>query len=203
MVTNIIAFCGINGCGKSTLIKSLSECQEYRDALVLNKDVRRNVECLNQFFPGFQNTVDHIIESDPGVLLRYGYAFDFLNFYQSKLVEINNRDGLVFAERWNTCIEAWNEMVGLENDLAMNRLVSLMPDADFTIYIRVDPVEAVNRLKSRGATRINDDIRVLQRQAIAYDRIQARSDRKIIEINSKDCKTDLDICRSLISAHLN
>lgn len=169
----VIAVCGIDGAGKSTLVDGLV-ARLRQDGLAVTaarKRSRANVEAVEQLDhaePGGDGAgPGRDVASGPFAdAVRWAHAFDFLRFYLDEVQGAATE--LVVADRWTVCSITYAAAgTGFAEPVAS--LLAPVPRPTGVVYLDVPEDEAVARIRRRGTQRANEDAAILRACRAAYD----------------------------------
>lgn len=157
----MIAFCGIDGAGKTTMIKRLSEQPRLLPYRPMRKENRENVDRLMRLYPKAAQNPAHYLSGPFAVQLRWAYLLDFLWFYERGIVQIMSTGTPLLLDRWFPCVLAWANMVpGIDIDV-FAEIYGKIPSPAATIYLNVAPAIARRRIELRGVAKPDEDITIL------------------------------------------
>jgi thymidylate kinase len=182
----IVAFCGIDGSGKTTAIARITRLPEFQSSLVFKKEHRENVDRLLRFYPDRARDPENYLMGPFAVQQRWAYTLDFLCFYQIQVRPHLDENRILFCDRWTPCIQAWAAMLGEREAEPIRAIAATMPSPDLVIFLRVDPHQAYTRiLKSREPTP-DEHLRVLEALDKSYLRLFADSEFPVYLIENHD-----------------
>lgn len=158
-----IAVCGIDGSGKSTLIKKLLA------RLVLN-----GIPASSARVPFDSKIVFNEIKSDSEeltreqeIVKRAGMAFDFIRYY--KVLGIP--EGVLICDRYRVDFEVLHDVYHLPNEFKdiLSSIYEQAPKVDLYIYLKADFHLASTRLEERGDRKNNESDEILRSMQQAFD----------------------------------
>ncbi len=130
----IIAFCGIDGAGKSTQIDILRS--------KLEREGKKVKVLKTEIFPLYLYKND-VIDND---ILALSTALDFLKTYFAQ--NLKEYD-FVLCDRYTLCHISFAQTYNVNNMDLLNALYSLVQKPDITIYFKVDLSVALDRIANR------------------------------------------------------
>lgn len=175
-----IAFCGIDGCGKSTQIKKLNE-------FLINNNKTAKIHKV-QFTPY------HLYKSQikKEEILSLGTAFDFLSDYMKSIENERKYDFLLY-DRHKICYLAMAKAYNCENLNDISKIYSLIEHPDLMVYFD-NPVEiSLQRISSRNKEISNrETYDILKKFKEAYEfLINLGYYKSIVTINSNQSIQDV------------
>lgn len=136
----IIAFCGIDGSGKSTQIRRVSDVLTLKGYKVYISKV---------FYYPFFHFKDDILDD---FLLRINMGFEFAKHYMTLLPVLKEQNyDYVLCDRFTLCHMAFSKTYGLDETQlkTVYRLYSLVSEPDITLFFDVPCNIALERIHSR------------------------------------------------------
>ncbi len=159
-----IAFCGIDGSGKSTAINSLfKELCSMNISSFIVKCPFESKKLLRM------SGIDLHDSSNVVNIKRVAMAFEYVLFHNSLCL---GDYSVVLYDRHTICYELLNECdsIPLEYSLILKKIYGLVPTPDIYIYCDISPNIAVDRIKDRGDYNDKEDnIAILKRLKVMYD----------------------------------
>ena len=141
----IVAFCGIDGAGKTTLIRGLLDCGVFDNAKCFRKCNKENADRVHRLSKPRHPHARTYLGDPLSLTCCWAYAFDFIAFYESIRTSLGN--GVNLMDRWRPCLEAWIALLPHEKQCGLLQVASLLPHADLTFLLDVDPDVALHRLR--------------------------------------------------------
>ena len=147
----VVAICGIDGVGKSTLINMLKkEIFGQKDILFVNKKINTNYKLLKQYHGVLPEIEENWINSSFSRANSFACAFDFIEHYFKKINPyLSNHGKVIICDRHKPCWLAYGFLVGpVYKDIC--DLLQKIPEPNYTFYIHA-PISLVKeRLSRRG-----------------------------------------------------
>lgn len=165
----IVAVCGLDGSGKSSLLKLLRDDPRFGRAVFVSKRSKENVNSVVQFCSDTEHPPDDYVRGPFAEAIRWAYAFDFLKFYEEEVLPHLGQEVLIISDRWSACSITYAEAgTGLGDEIY--QLLGCVPPPDLTVYLDVSPDEAVRRIVARGGQNEHEHVDILRGCADAYER---------------------------------
>ncbi len=136
MKAKTIAFCGIDGCGKTTQLKLVKDFLAPKKVLI----AKTSYQPLNDM--GQNKILDLLLEARSG--------FEILRYYlllQHK--DINNYD-FVLYDRYLLCFLAYAYAYDVHALRLIKYFLKVIKDPDLTLYFDINPNLALTRILNRG-----------------------------------------------------
>jgi thymidylate kinase len=180
-VNRLVAFCGIDGAGKSTLVQLLASRQEL-DACVLKKEDKHACELVARHHARQHHDARDWETGPFAAAVALATAIDFLSHYTAAIVPALARQSLVIVDRYTPCYEAYLESTGYPYDAAL--VFAGVRPADLVVYVET-PVElALARCQARGSAGEDETAGVQRRFAAAYERVLARAPCSVVRVRN-------------------
>lgn len=155
-----IAICGIDGSGKTTLIKALKSYYEKQNVTVGIAKVP--FESKSLWMQAFQKSNDLLSIS----IKRIGMAFDFLKYYQN----INFDNEITLCDRYDLCYKVINYVDNIDESMIsrIEKIYDLAPNIDRYIFLELPPNIAIQRLNHRCNRTEDENDHVIKRMSYFY-----------------------------------
>lgn len=179
-----IALAGIDGAGKSTLVRRLLERPQLSGASVLKKDHREAAQMLLRLHPDLRTGAGQV-HGPMAAGLRWAHGIDFLHYWESTARPAFEDGSLLLLDRWKVCFEAGAGLVpGLGLD--MRALLAPVPEADVVLFLEIDPEEAHHRLGLRGPRQPDEELGPLRALRHGYDEALSACTTDVVVIDQGD-----------------
>lgn len=182
-MTRLIAICGVDGSGKSTLCRALSQLNAPPEAVYLAKSYRNSTELVARY--GFDS-------SDPrrnwagGTFAQcaaIATTFDFLYHYDQVILPALAMHQHVVCDRYKQCYEAYCAAVDVQWPL--QSLFGRVRHADLVLYLDLPPDAAAARYAERGGASEDENLETIKRFSASYRRLFARyTDCPVVRIDA-------------------
>lgn len=162
-----IAFCGIDGAGKTSLIQKLNN--EYVDngnRVTVRKLQLQSQKVLKGIAKDVTGNQDEFLNVLPTIWGRIALAFEFYDYYRH-IDEISDMD-YIFCDRYDICYKVYSKVYGVTDLTQIERVFDLVPKPDIYVYLRIDVDTALNRINQRNEERTFDEQECYLRPAIKY-----------------------------------
>lgn len=145
---SIVAVEGMDGAGKSTLIRSLNDVLSQRCKVMLSRRSRQSVLIFRQLIERAGD--DSVLYQDvlPDPFRQAAYIFEASVQFRY-LHETYQQHDIVLFDRWQPTTDVYCAPVD-EYAEQFRALSELIPPADVLFYVRVDPAIAYQRLIDRN-----------------------------------------------------
>ncbi len=137
-----IAFCGIDGAGKTTSINILKN-------ILLPEIEVKVAKCPFSSKKTLKNSGWEYLEKDKTTeIKRIAMAFEFAKYYQRIF---SYHPQVLLSDRYSICYQILNEIdnVPFQTRKIMDSIYNSLPEPNLYIFCDVDPVIAVERIKKR------------------------------------------------------
>jgi thymidylate kinase len=157
-----IAFCGIDGSGKTTMINGLLRQSFFSRCLAVRQNYRRNVEDLLDLFPDAPTDPTNYLRGPFAIQARWAYAFDFLTFFRLEVSKLCAERKPLLADRWFPCVLAWACAVEDADIEPIATICETAPLPSVIIHVSVAPEIARQRIEARGTPTPDEDLSLLR-----------------------------------------
>jgi thymidylate kinase len=194
----MIAFCGIDGAGKTTLIKRLCEQPRLLPYQPMRKENRENVDRLMRLYPKAAQNPAHYLSGPFAAQLRWAYLLDFLWFYEHGIMQTMSTGTPLLLDRWFPCVLAWANMVPGIDVNAFFEIYEKIPSPAATIYLDVPPVTARRRIELRGVAKPDEDIAILRALHESYLSVFDRFSLSVQIIDAEDLDDAYSVAAGIV-----
>lgn len=157
-----IAFCGIDGSGKSTLIEYLVRILQDKYSVVVAKCPFESKKLLkdsgNELFGDVKDVE----------MKRIAMAFEFVNYHKSIR---NVEPQIILSDRYSICYRLLNiiDNITVDTIKRLDKIFNLLPEPDLYVFCDITPQTAYNRLITRGNFVFEEEnIEILSRLSLLY-----------------------------------
>jgi len=197
----LIAFCGVDGVGKSSLVAALGRDSKLAEALVLKKQTSPNLDALQTSFRRERGDWRDWNDGPFAQAASIGAAMEFLHHNDTQIMPALAQDRLVICDRHAVCYAGYLVSTGAElshKDFFHN---IRRPDLMFLVEVSVD--ELSRRLDARGGAREDENPVLSLRLRAAYHQLLASySKRAVVIQNDAPFDETLEKIRTELFAHL-
>jgi thymidylate kinase len=130
-------------------------------------------------------------------LLGVSYALDFRDYFNDVVAFELRRQQLILLDRWRPCVLAVADMCGADSDVIRD-VIRPIPEADLTVFVRVDPAKARRRIETRGQPAFDEGIATLRALEASYERTLTHERGLIVEVVNDDLETAVAFLGGLV-----
>ena len=163
----LFVLCGVDGCGKSTLVDLVSKHLEEigLTSTVLKKNIKTNVDLVCDYWGGEQDWSGGKFAQ----LVSIATAMDFVSHYDKHIRPLLNGKNIVICDRYSYCYMSYMTAVNTNKDyFAMLERIRV---PDKTFYIKVPPEVAIERHHLRGGPTEDETPEVIRKFSDSYDEL--------------------------------
>src|SRR6266542_3723629 len=102
-MADIVAFCGIDGSGKTTTLDRLREDDRFRFARFVKKQQKDDFQRVLRLAPPSEPLSEAYFEGHFAQAARWAHALDFLRFYETVVQPQESGADLILSDRWSFC----------------------------------------------------------------------------------------------------
>jgi dTMP kinase len=197
----IIAICGIDGSGKSTIIDRLRAEPMLRDACFIKKQDKENINRVIDLNTPIGPMPQAYLKGPLAASIRWAHAFDYLRFYETTVRPLTRRHSILVSDRWSFCPIAFAN-VGTRLAEDIDFLLRHVGRPDLTIFLDVDAETAFARLQARGPVLDDEHIDLLRAYREAYENYFASYSGPLERIRSTGKDQAYHDARSAIEGRL-
>lgn len=146
-MTKIIAVCGVDGCGKSSLIKAYAAARAAEPIQTFHKTQNRCVQLTQGYHQRSGTPNDDWLAGSFALSIGAGAMFDFLDHYQRAIEPALTSSNHLLCDRYTFCFLAY--LAGTGHDRMFDQLFAHVRPADHVIHVDV----AFDLLEERYAQR--------------------------------------------------
>lgn len=161
----LFVLCGVDGCGKSTLVDLVSKrLQEIgHHSTVLKKDIKTNVNLICDFWGGDQDWSGGKFAQ----LVSIATGMDFISHYDKHIQTLMKGNTIVICDRYSYCYTSYMSSVNTDKDYFS--MFDNIKTPDKTFYIKVPPEVAIERHHLRGGPSDDETPDVIRKFSDSYD----------------------------------
>ena len=197
----VIAICGIDGSGKTTLFERLRSDPGFQHAhFVRNRDNEILERVLRMNGP-VDPMPDAYLQGPLAEAIRWAQAFDFLRHFETTLTPLLDSGHLLVSDRWSFCAITCGD-AGTAIGAQIASLLRHVPRPSLTIYLAVDEVTATERLLRRGPLLDDEHLEMLRAYGNAYEVFFRQYDGPLLRIPSVSAEETYQTVRDGIRARL-
>jgi len=180
-MTRVIAICGIDGAGKSTLFRRLQESGSFPGEYISKSD-RTSVELLTRFGPQAGSPLRNWFQGSFARVAAIAATFDFLRHFELRVQPRIDRAKALICDRYSVCYGAYASAV-TEDWRGIEMLERIRP-ADLVIYLDLPAELAALRYIERGGAGEDESVAVMKRFRVGYEHVLRHVSSKVVRIDA-------------------
>lgn len=138
----LIHICGIDGSGKTTLVKSLHRNYRFSNFF----EISNNVKLVNQVNRICKQTDSTRWEKFDNYFRSIIWANELLHISTN----FKDKNGLIFVDRYKMCNLIYSQLEDKTSLKMITNIHKLIPDPDYVIFLDTPIYVAQKRIKNRG-----------------------------------------------------
>jgi thymidylate kinase len=179
----IIALCGVDGVGKTTIATMLRNRGQLPAAQFLKKDITTCRSIIDTFHAREYEDHRDFNGGSYGAMRAIADTIDFLQYYSSTIQPITHLpESLTVLDRYSLCYISYLSCVAPFID--GQRMLSRVAQADLTVLIESDPSLLTERYVARGGADEDENMELMDRFAKAYREHAVRSANAVLRVNN-------------------
>jgi thymidylate kinase len=182
----LIAICGVDGVGKSTLIDMLENDLGQQDILFTRKNIHKNSDLIKQFHGVLRKEQQDWFASSFSRANAFACAFDFLAHYHEIIKPIISDGRVAICDRYKPCYLAYGFVVSSVYEDICDLLMNI-PEAEYIFYIDAHIDLIMKRLASKEPDEIHNKS-LLIAYANAYEQILESQSNVVRIYNNEDIR---------------
>lgn len=135
-MSRIIAVCGVDGCGKSSLISAYAERMGDPKLKTFHKKDNRCVQFTQRYHARTDTPKADWLSGPFALSIGAGAMFDFLDHYQTQIEPYIDQDGTLLCDRYTFCFLAY--LYGTGHEGLFDQLFAHVRPPDQVIHVDVD-----------------------------------------------------------------
>lgn len=191
--TKLIAVCGADGSGKSTLVNAMERANLLPDCAYVRRSSGQNGnrELVETMCPRPHGDGRDWIEGPFAEIVGVALAYDFLAHYAANISPRLGRSSVLVSDRYALCYEAYLKSIGAS--FRVDALFGGVRRPDLVLLVDAPIALSVDRCRKRGAVKDDEDPLVQERFRQAYLELLAGSYAPWVRIdNSGEIGASLD-----------
>ncbi|GGX57613.1 AAA family ATPase [Saccharospirillum salsuginis] len=173
--SKLFVLCGVDGCGKSTLVERVSN--EITDlgyeTDTLKKSIKTNTNIVCDYWDGVKDWSG----GEFAQLVSIATGMDFINHYDQNIRPLLNQGKVIICDRYSYCYMSYMAAVNTPKDYHSMFANVHVPNKVY--YIKVPPEVAIERHYKRGGPSEDETPDVIRHFSDSYD--QLFKDMPIVE----------------------
>jgi thymidylate kinase len=180
----IIAICGVDGVGKSSIVEYMEQNHLIPGACYLHREKYSdgNLEHIKSYFPRRYNNHRDWRSGAYAKAAGTGIALDFVRYYQEQLDKAGGQDSIIVLDRYVACYLAYLKLLGCED--IMKPVFRAMHKPCMTFYISVDFDVLESRYANRASSDDDEDVELMIALDKEYKKLFATEKKPVLNINN-------------------
>lgn len=198
----IIAVCGVDGVGKSSIVNYLEQNQVIPGARYLRREKYRdgNLNHIKSFFPRQYNDYRDWRSGSYAKAVGIGIALDFVRYYRQQLEQTETTPSIIVLDRYVACYLAYLQLLGCAG--IVEPVFRAMHKPDLTFYISVDFEVLESRYGERASGDDDEDVALMIALDKEYRKMFADGEDPVLYVdNSGDFINTIDAISQGLQQH--
>lgn len=195
-----IAVCGVDGCGKSTIVNMLEDSNILKNVYFFRRTKYEdgNFNLIKKYFPRKYGDARDWKESEFGKNVGLGILLDFMRCYEENIKAMRNYDYVVF-DRFLPCYLAYIDI--FEDVTPYKDLFLKLVQPELTLYIDAGISNLEARFKARESEDDDEDIELMEMFDQSYRRVfeKFQTNYKIIDNSGALLSTKGQVINAIMS----
>jgi thymidylate kinase len=162
----LIVICGLDGAGKTSLMRRLQRESRIPDAAFLYKEHRDMVQCVVRYHPRIHGGGRDWAEGPFAEAIGYASALDFLHHYRDVIRPALEASENVLCDRYSICYHAYLHSTGYRGPI--EPIFRDVREPDLVVFADAPVEVAVARCESRGGAGEGENVEVMARMLCSY-----------------------------------
>lgn len=162
----LIAFCGIDGAGKSSLVRTLAEEGAIEGAVYLHKERKTTTNAVVEYGLSDETGWHDWSHGPFAENVAAATAIDFLHHYEREIAPRLADGQLLVCDRYVLCYEAFLRAVG--SRFRLGGIFERLHPPDLLIYVDASIETVVRRYEGRGGASEDEQPEAIRRFREAY-----------------------------------
>jgi thymidylate kinase len=144
----VVALCGIDGTGKTTLFRRLEERFNPAAAAFVPRGPSPAERLVARTYPRTWGDHRDWVDADFGNAVAVACALDFCAHHEATLLTLQDSRRLIVSDRYSTCFTAFARSLRAPEELAL-RLLGTVPPPDLILFLTAREEVIRQRLEER------------------------------------------------------
>jgi len=193
-MAQLIAICGVDGVGKSTLLRSLQAAKLPSNTAFLSKTFKQSVRLVESYYAESGDRSKDYNSGSFAKAIAYASCLDFLWHWENVIKPEYKKRQLVICDRYIPCYTNYLASVGCES--TYKNYVSYLPKADLTILLDVKLSSLSTRYNQRGGPTEDENITLMAALRKSYLSHCTEYSTRVAVLNN-DCSLQETVKNSL------
>lgn len=193
----VIAICGIDGAGKSSLVRLLKGDRDFSGTAFIKKTEKGDFDRLVRLASPLGEMPEAYLSGPFSEAIRWAHAFDYLRFFDNEIVPLLCTGKPIIADRWSFCPITFGD-VGTRLSAKLEAMLSCVPRPTLTIFLEVDEFTATERLNRRGPLEPDEHIALLRAYRLSYESYFSHYTGPLLRIRNQTIEVTYQTARSAI-----
>ena len=178
----VLAFCGIDGSGKSSLINRLEEDQLLPNARFARKSVSTNVQLVSKLYADSPNNPEDWLRGPFAESIGAAWSLDFASHYLTEIEPALSNCQYLVCDRYVQCASA---ILHLTNTAASwHNMLRKFTKPNLIVFIDTDVLVASSRWNDRGSIKPHENEIVQRKFREAYSEVFKKCSTEIFTLSN-------------------
>lgn len=162
----LIAFCGIDGAGKSSLVRRLADEKAIAGAVYLHKERKTTTNAVIEYGESDESGWHDWSQGPFAENVAAATSIDFLHHYEREIAPRLAQGKLLVCDRYVLCYDAFLRAVG--SRFRLGGIFERLHRADLLVYVDASVETVVKRYEARGGASEDEHPEAIRRFRESY-----------------------------------